>query len=47
MYKVLGLFSPEENSGKYIPAHFTEKRQIELLKGEFGPECTLYIPKDP
>lgn len=47
MYKVLGILNPEEHSGKYIPAHFTEKRKIDLKAGAFGPECTVYVPEDP
>lgn len=43
MYKVLGILGEEEHSGKFIPAHFTQKRNIKLKKGTFGPECVLYI----
>jgi len=38
MYKVLGILGEDIHSGKFIPAHFTEKRTIDLKKGQFGPE---------
>jgi hypothetical protein len=38
MYKILGIIGSHEHSGKYIPAHFTEKKKIDLQKGSFGPE---------
>jgi hypothetical protein len=41
MYKVLGLLSPEEHSGKYLPVHFTDKKEINLLRGKFGPQCVI------
>lgn len=42
MYKVLGILSESIHSNKYLPAHFTNKRSIQLEKGTFGPEWTMY-----
>lgn len=44
MYKILGIIGSHEHSGKYIPAHFTEKKKIDLQKGSFGPEWVVYLP---
>lgn len=41
MYKVLGILGPEEHSGKYMPVHFTDKKDISLLKGKFGPQWII------
>lgn len=43
MYKVLGILGAEEHSWKFIPAHFTSKRTINLRKGSFGPEWNVYL----
>ena len=43
MYKVLGILSSDEHSGKYVPASFTARREIELQKGSFGPECVIHF----
>ena len=44
MYKVLGILGEDEHSGKFVPVHFTQKRNINLKKGSFGPECMIQMP---
>lgn len=44
MYKVLGILSPKSHSCQYMPVHFTDKKKIDLKKGEFGPQCSILDP---
>ena len=44
MYKVLGILGEDDHSGKFVPAHFTQKRNISLKKGSFEQEYVIQMP---
>jgi len=40
-YQRLGLLDPDMPSNEYVPADFSEKKQLALLRGSLGPEIFL------
>lgn len=40
-YQRLGLLAEDKPSNEYIPADFSEKRELKLLRGSLGPEVFL------
>ena len=44
MYKVMGILGHDSHSWQYMPVHFTDKKEINLQKGEFGPQCPILNP---
>lgn len=44
-YQCLGLLSDKKPSNEYVPADFSEKRELALLKGRLGKEILLKAGK--
>ena len=40
-YQRLGLLAEDKPSNEYVPADFSEKRGLQLLKGSLGPEILI------